>query len=80
MGNAIWGVREPKVDLTPVLPVAEKIIWEEIIKMTKPTRIFAHGDYLKRHFRGPGFPLFDYIYHPAYPMWAVERAGLAAAT
>lgn len=90
VGNAVWGVREPpkkrpdkqkpeKVDLTPVIPVAEEIIWKEIIKMTKLTRIFACGDGLKRRFRGPGFPAPGYLYHPSYPMWAVERDGLAAA-
>jgi hypothetical protein len=90
VGNAVWGVREPprmrpdkkkaeKVDLTPVIPVAEEIIWEEIIEMTQPTRIFACGDDLKRRFRRPGFPAAGYLYHPSYPMWAVERDGLAAA-
>jgi hypothetical protein len=94
VGNSVWGVREPpkkqdkkqegkkkpkKVDLTPVIPVAEKIIWEEIIKMINPTRIFACGDYLTRCFRFPGFPEPAYLCHPSYPMWAVERAGLKAA-
>ena len=72
-------LRIVKVDLTPAIPVAEEIIWEEIIKITKPTRIFACGGDLRHRFRGPGFPPVNYLCHPSWPMWAVERDGLAAA-